>query len=217
MFLALAQHLLRLLAVTDVLFDGNVTGDHPVAVPQWGDRHLLGIEAAVLAAVGHLPAPNLTGGNRLPEVSIGRLILLAAFKYARGFSDGFLCRVAGECCESGVNRLNRAVVVGNHDGIGCRIECCGLHAKLLLALAQRFFRALVLGHFRLEGAVALLQLAGALGNPGLQPFHSSLDLLVQPPFLRQRLRQLQRFHGIKRLFEDEQPVAPAEFFKHLTP
>ena len=80
----------------DVLFDGNVAGDHTAGVPQRGDRHLFGIEAAVLAAVGQFPAPDLTGGNRLPEISIERLILFAAFKEARVLSDDFLRCVAGQ-------------------------------------------------------------------------------------------------------------------------
>ena len=50
-----------------------------------------------------------------------------------------------------------------------------------------------------------------------QIFHFSPELVVQIPFLRERVRQLERFHGVKRLFENEQPVAMAKLGKHLTP
>ena len=76
-------------------------------------------------------------------------------------SDGFLGGVAGKRRESGVNRLDRAGVVGNHDGIGCRIECCGLHAKLFLG-------AFALGYFRLQRLIGLRQFCRALLDPLFQ-------------------------------------------------
>ena len=52
-------------------------------------------------------------------------------------------------------------MVGNHDGIGCRIECCGLHAKLFLG-------AFALGYFRLQGLVGFSQFGSALLDAHLQ-------------------------------------------------
>ena len=71
--------------------------------------------------------------------------------------------------------------------------------------------------FRLERLVGLLQLAGALGDHALQLFHFLPGLLVQPPFFRKRVRQLERFHGVKRFFENNQSVGIADLFKHLLP
>ena len=75
--------------------------------------------------------------------------------------------------------------------------------EAFLAFAQRFFRALVFDDFCLKRLVALLQLAGPPDNQILQLLHFSPGLLVQPPFFRERVRQLERFHRVKRLFENE--------------
>ena len=122
LLLGLTHQAFRPFAPGDVLFDGDVTGDHTVVVPQRGDRHIFVEEVAVLAAIGQFPAPDLTGGNCLPQVAIERLVLFPAFKEARVLSDNFLRGVAGQGREGGVNRLDRAGVVGNHDGIGNRVR-----------------------------------------------------------------------------------------------
>ena len=76
--------------------------------PHRSDGHLFGVEAAVLAAVGQFPAPDLAGGNGLPQVPIKRFILFAAFQQARVLAQDFLRGVAGQRGEGGVDRLDRA-------------------------------------------------------------------------------------------------------------
>jgi hypothetical protein len=59
------------------------------------------------------------------------------------------------------------------------------------------------GAFRLQGGVGFCEVSGALGDPALQLFHFPPGLLVQPPFLRERARQLNCFHSVKRLLEND--------------
>ena len=118
-FLARAPRRLRLMASREVVLDGDEMRDLAAGVVHRRDGLLLGVEAAVLAAVHQLPMPDTAGQNRIPQGLVNRALLLAGLdQVPRVFPDGFRHRIAGEIGESRVDPHDGAVAVGDDDGVG---------------------------------------------------------------------------------------------------
>ncbi len=92
-------------------------------------------QAAVLAAVRHLAAPDLPGEKCVPQVLVERLIVLAGLdEIPRIPADGFLGAVTGQACEGRVDPLNRAGAIADEDGVGGRVQRGALQADGALSL-----------------------------------------------------------------------------------
>ena len=89
------ERLLRPLALGDVLFDGNEVADRPALIMNRSDHLLLSVQAPILPAIDDLTVPRLAGKDRLPQISVKRLIVLARPEKAGVLASGLLRRVAG--------------------------------------------------------------------------------------------------------------------------
>ena len=72
------------------------------------------------------------------------------------------------------------------------------------------FVTLAIGDFHLKRCIGFFQMPGALADQFLQLIHSPAGFLKQPPFLGQGIGELQHFHRVERLLEDDEPVGIAD-------
>jgi hypothetical protein len=112
-----AYGLLGLLALGHVMLDGDVPGGCAIRVPDGSDPHLLVIEAAVLAPVGHFSVPDSAGKDGAPEFFVKRGGLAPRFQQACALPNGFLYRVSRQSGERWIYKLNLPARIGNDDGI----------------------------------------------------------------------------------------------------
>ena len=124
--------LLEPFAFGDVLIDGDEVGDLAALIAHGGDRHLLCVEAAVLAAIDHFAAPDTTGGDGSPESAIEAGVMLARLESAWCFPDDLFRRIARLGAERRIDPENDAVGIGNDDTVGGSLERRTLEAQLLL-------------------------------------------------------------------------------------
>src|ERR1035437_10665694 len=81
--LAVAQGLLRPLALGKILLDRDEVGDLAVGIAHRRDGLLLVIKTAVLAAVHQLALPRPPGQNRFPQLLINLAVLFARLDQVR--------------------------------------------------------------------------------------------------------------------------------------
>ena len=100
-----------------------------------GDGLFFSVQAPILPAIDDLTGPRVAGENRLPQIPIERLIVLARPEQAGGLANGLLRRVAGQSGEGRIDRRNPTLAVCDHDGVRGRLHRRILQAKPLLLLA----------------------------------------------------------------------------------
>ncbi len=108
--------LLDALPPADVLADGDEMSHSLRRATDGSYGQLLGVEAAVLAAVDELAAPALAGADRGPELLIQRRLLAARLEHPGIAAQGLLGGVAGDLGESGVHVFDPAAGVGDGHG-----------------------------------------------------------------------------------------------------
>ena len=153
------QSLFGLLALGDVAHDADEVRDRPGTGANGSDGLLAMVKTAVLPPIGELTAPGLSGKDRLPELVIEGLIMLAGLEQARVFANDVFESVAGQRCEGRVHPENGAFRLGDHDGVGGRFQRRGLKMQLLfcplecfIALSQLEVPLLQLLHQRFIGS-----------------------------------------------------------------
>jgi hypothetical protein len=128
--LARAEGGLGPLARGDVLLRRDEAGDGAGLVAHGGDRHLLLVERAVLAAVHELAVPLAAAQDRRPHRRVERAVVRAGAEHGRRLPDRLVAREAREPRERGVHPLDAPARVGDHDGRRRGLERARLRAEV---------------------------------------------------------------------------------------
>ena len=112
-----------LLALRNVILDGDEMGDDAFVILQRRDDFVGGVEAAVLAPFDNLATPYPARQNGTPEITIEGRIVVAGFQETRRLTGRFRLRVAAALTERRVDPYDVAAIVRNEDGIGSFGQC----------------------------------------------------------------------------------------------
>ena len=142
--LVLAQGVFRLLALGDVFLDREIVDGLAGGIEDRRDRRLFPEQGTVLAPVVENAVPGLTGGNRRPQRLLFGDAHLFRTEQPGIAADHFAAAVAGQLLEFGVNVLDPAAGIGNHDRGRALLDGTRQDPQLVGLPAQGFLMQAVL-------------------------------------------------------------------------
>ncbi len=135
LFFTFMQGFFRLLALRNILLNGNKVIDYASRVFERSDRQFFDGIIAAFVAVDELTMPDITRQDGIPHLLIKSLVLFVRLdQITRIFFKGFFQSVSGKFAECRVDPLNCAINIREHDRIGGRIQGRTLQTQLFLYL-----------------------------------------------------------------------------------